>query len=37
MLDRYSERRGRDLAWLRRIVLALLAVWGVVILTTLTP
>ena len=30
-LDRYSERRGRDLSWLRRIVLALLAVWGVVI------
>ncbi len=37
MLERYSERRGRDLAWLRRIVLALLAVWGVVILTTLAP
>ncbi len=40
-LDRYSERRGRDLSWLRGIVLALLAVWSVVIalvlLTTLVP
>lgn len=34
-LDRYSERHGRDLAWLRRIVLALLALWGLVIATAL--
>jgi len=32
-LARHSERRGRDLTWLRWIVLALLAVWGVVIAT----
>jgi AraC-like DNA-binding protein len=30
-VDRYSERRGRDLSWLKKIVLALLVVWGVVI------
>jgi AraC-like DNA-binding protein len=30
-LARHSETRGRDLSWLRWIVLALLAVWGVVI------
>jgi AraC-like DNA-binding protein len=32
-LARYSEPQGRDLTWLRWIVLALLAVWGVVIAT----
>jgi len=37
VLNRHSERRGRDLAWLRRIVLALLMVWGVVILAALFP
>jgi len=32
-LERHSEAHGRDLTWLRWIVLALLAVWGVVIAT----
>jgi len=32
-LERHSEPHGRDLTWLRWIVLALLAVWGVVIAT----
>lgn len=32
-LERHSETRGRDLTWLRWIVLTLLAVWGVVIAT----
>lgn len=32
-LERHSEPHGRDLTWLRWIVLALLAVWGVVIVT----
>lgn len=32
-LDRHSEPHGRDLAWLRWIVVTLLAVWGVVIAT----
>jgi AraC-like DNA-binding protein len=36
-LERYSERHGRDLAWLRKIVIALLLLWAVVIATTLTP
>ncbi len=30
-LERHSERQGRDLSWLRNIVLALLGVWVVVI------
>ena len=36
-LERYSERHGRDLAWLRKIVIALLLLWAVVIVTTLAP
>lgn len=32
-LERHSETHGRDLTWLRGIVVALLAVWGVVIAT----
>lgn len=34
-LERHSEPRGRDLSWLRWIVLALLAVWTMVIATAI--